>query len=240
MNRKRETVEMATEPASVPRAGARRSVVPPGATRRPDRRQDILYSAERLFSSKGYHRVSLRDIATDANVPLALVGYYFGKKDELFRTIFERRKEYIEERITAIAEVDCSLANTEAVRTVIATWVQPVVDLRASEHGEWFSVLVARAIWEPGDETTNIVKTFYDPLANVFIDTMSRVLPSCTRDQIVWGYEFAVGALLMLIADRRVERLSLHGAKSGDPAQVERLIDFLNAGFLSIARRSTE
>jgi AcrR family transcriptional regulator len=227
-----------TKRAPPRRATARRSVVPAEVSSRPDRRQNILHSAEWLFSSRGYHAVSLRDIATHANVPLALVGYYFGKKDELFKTIFEHRKSYIELRIAAIAAVRCSPRNKAAVRAIIAAWAQPVIDLRASEYGEPFSVLVARAIWEPSEEAANVVKAFYDPLANVFIKTMRCALPECSRDQIVWGYEYALGSLLMLIADHRVERLSTHGAKSGDPSQGEPLIDFLTAGFLSMARRA--
>ncbi|WP_409076753.1 hypothetical protein [Paraburkholderia sp. BL23I1N1] len=80
-------------------------------------------------------------------------------------------------------------------------------------------------------------KTFYDPLANAFVDAMQRALPECSRDQIIWEYEYALGALLMTIADRRVERLSRHGAKSGDPSQGGPLIDFLSAGFVAMNRR---
>lgn len=40
------------------------------------------------------------------------------------------------------------------------------------------------------------------------------------RDSAVWGDEFALEALLVFVVDRRVGRLSRHGAKSGDPAQV--------------------
>jgi hypothetical protein len=54
------------------------------------------------------------------------------------------------------------------------------------------------------------------------------------RDKIVWAYEFSLGAMLMLIADPRVERLSRHGAKSGDPAQYDYLVGFLKVGFLSV------
>jgi len=51
----------------------------------PNRRRSILLAAERLFASKGFHGVSIRDIADEAGVPLALVGYYFGPKAELYQ-----------------------------------------------------------------------------------------------------------------------------------------------------------
>jgi Tetracyclin repressor-like, C-terminal domain len=65
-----------------------------------------------------------------------------------------------------------------------------------------------------------MAKDYYDPLSGGFIETICEALPGVKRDSVVWGYEFALEALLMFVADPRVERLSRHGAKSGDPAQV--------------------
>jgi AcrR family transcriptional regulator len=218
-------------------ARVRRSAVPATGIDRVDRRQDILHSAELLFSKHGYHPVTVRDIATHAGVPLALVGYYFGKKHELLQTIFEHRKSYISDRIERMGQVDCSAANPHAVEDIIRAWAEPVLSLRAGEDAQPFAVLVARSIWEPGEEARHVVTTYYDELANVFLETMCKALPKVHRDKVVWGYEFSLGALLMLIADERVERLSKHGAKSGDAAQTELLIGFLTAGFLSAVAR---
>ena len=46
----------------------------------PNRQANILQAAERLFATRGFHGVSIRDIADEAGVPLALVGYYYGPK----------------------------------------------------------------------------------------------------------------------------------------------------------------
>ncbi|MCV7412088.1 hypothetical protein AWC05_13720 [Mycobacterium florentinum] len=55
----------------------------PGKT---DTRDQILLTARRLFSERGYDKTSLRDIATEAQVDTALIRHYFGTKDDLFRT----------------------------------------------------------------------------------------------------------------------------------------------------------
>ncbi len=73
---------------------------PPKETR-PDRRYAILLAAEKLFAQRGYNGVSIRQIADEAGVPLALVGYYFGPKNELFRAIFEHWNSTIRERLGA-------------------------------------------------------------------------------------------------------------------------------------------
>ena len=54
-------------------------------------REKILDAAEELFAERGYHGVSIREIVGRAGVDLALVHYYFGPKDALFREVIERR-----------------------------------------------------------------------------------------------------------------------------------------------------
>jgi AcrR family transcriptional regulator len=50
-------------------------------------REAILAAARGRFLSDSYDAVGLRDIAGDAGVDVALVGRYFGNKEELFRQV---------------------------------------------------------------------------------------------------------------------------------------------------------
>ena len=61
--------------------------------RAPDTAARILDAAESLFSIRGYHGVSLRDIATQAGVQVALTHYHFGAKDDLFGGVIDRRAD---------------------------------------------------------------------------------------------------------------------------------------------------
>jgi AcrR family transcriptional regulator len=56
-----------------------------------DKQIDILFAAERLFATKGFDGTSVRDIAHEANVNVAMINYYFGSKDKLLDTFFEWR-----------------------------------------------------------------------------------------------------------------------------------------------------
>jgi AcrR family transcriptional regulator len=51
----------------------------------------ILDAAEELFSQRGFDGVTMRQIATKANVDVALANYHFGKKLEVFYAVFDRR-----------------------------------------------------------------------------------------------------------------------------------------------------
>lgn len=68
---------MMNNPADPPARRGRRS----GS---PDTRAQILEVARRRFLAEGYHAVTLRSVATEAGVDLALVSYYFGSKKGLF------------------------------------------------------------------------------------------------------------------------------------------------------------
>ena len=51
----------------------------------------ILDAAEKLFASQGFHGTSVRDIAHEADVNIAMISYYFGSKEKLIEAIFLKR-----------------------------------------------------------------------------------------------------------------------------------------------------
>ncbi len=56
-----------------------------------NKQQLLLDTAERLFSQKGYDGTSVRDIAAEAGINTAMISYYFGSKEKLMESIFERK-----------------------------------------------------------------------------------------------------------------------------------------------------
>ena len=59
------------------------------------RRQRLLDAAEELFLSRGFASVSTNDIARLAGCNHALIHYYFGNKEDLFRQLFLAKIEHI-------------------------------------------------------------------------------------------------------------------------------------------------
>ena len=62
---------------------------------KPDTKQRILDSAERLFAEYGFAGVSLRTIIADAKVNLAAIHYHYRSKEALFDAVILRRLEPI-------------------------------------------------------------------------------------------------------------------------------------------------
>jgi len=200
------------------------------ASPRPDRKQAILLAAEKLFAQRGYHAVTIRQIADEAAVPLALVGYYYGQKHELFYAIFEHWNRTIEERLAALQSVSHDPANPETLKLIIEAFTGPVLKLRASSEGEYYALLVARELGHVLDETDRVLRAYFDPMAHAFIDALQEALPHATRGQVAWCYQFALGSLLHHLSDTRVERLSHNEARQGDADAAPMLVAFIVGG----------
>src|SRR5690348_7129302 len=60
-----------------------------------NKKEIIIESAIKLFSTKGFEGTSVRDIASDAGVNVAMINYYFGSKEKLFESVVEHRASFL-------------------------------------------------------------------------------------------------------------------------------------------------
>jgi AcrR family transcriptional regulator len=213
---------------------ARRAV---DRSERPDRQQAILLAAEKLFSQHGYRAVSIRQIAEEAGVPLALVSYYHGQKHELFAAIFAHWRGTVDERLALLAVAREGVPGADMLRRVVEAFVQPVLRLRASAEGEYYAQLVARELFYRTPEAVQVLADHFDPMAHAFIDALHAACPGSSRAAAAWAYQFAVGALLHHISDDRVERLSRRRNKPSDAGAAPLLVDFISAGIGAVLAR---
>jgi len=198
-------------PASRKRAAASEEV-----TLAPNRQANILQAAERLFAARGFHGVSIRDIADEAGVPLALVGYYYGPKLSLYHAIFRAHAGYIDVRLQSLAQAQAAAAPGLLLEEIVKAFVLPVLEVARQPAGQHFLRLLARGMTEHLEEDEPIIRELFDPLAHAFIDAIASALPQATRGQAAWCYQFALGALLHHVNDQRIERLSLGQNQPGD------------------------
>ena len=55
----------------------------------------IMEAAEQLFAEKSYDSTSVRDIAKAANINIAMISYYFGSKEDLIKSLFWYRMQFM-------------------------------------------------------------------------------------------------------------------------------------------------
>lgn len=198
-----------------------------------NRRQAILLAAERLFATDGFHAVSLRDIAAEAGVPVALVSYHYGTKNDLYRAIFESWLPSVHRRR---ALLDAALADeaTLTLEAVLKAFVSPLIAMNRDPAGQYFAKMAARDLAVPTPESDQVQREYFDPMAHAYIDALQRLFPRRSRADVAWCYQFMLGAVLHHLSDVRVERLSQGTAMAADPAREPMLLAFVAAGFRGV------
>ena len=91
-----------------------------------DKQIQIIETAEELFADRGYDGTSVRDIADEAGVNVAMISYYFGSKEKLMEALFEHRIGSIQMRVESLLKDD-SLTPFEKVNMLIDDHVERVM-----------------------------------------------------------------------------------------------------------------
>jgi AcrR family transcriptional regulator len=73
-----------------------------------DKQLQILQTAERLFAEKGFDGTSVRDIARDANINVAMVSYYFGSKEKMLEALILHRTSDLRMQLDNILKLELS------------------------------------------------------------------------------------------------------------------------------------
>lgn len=202
-------------------------------TKRKDR---ILDAAEALFAKHGFDGVSMRKVAEDAGVDLALSSYHFGNKRGLFDAVLLRRAEVLNETRLAALE-RCKAEAGEGgptVEAIINAFLEPMLAHGYQEDEGWrhYFELVAQvnSSFEWGGQ---LMTKYFDPLVRKFIDALKEALPNADPADLYWCYHFLSGALTLTFAHTgRIDQLSDGIAKSEDMVGAyERMVPFVAAGF---------
>lgn len=114
---------------------------------------------------------------------------------------------------------------------IVRALVLPVVQAQGGEAGVAYAKLVAREVSDPREAERGIVAEYFDPFAVEFVHAIRTVLPRQDPDYAHWAYLYAVGALVMSVFDRRIERISEGQTHAGDlKNKAEYLVRFIVAG----------
>lgn len=204
-----------------------------------DTRVKLLDAAERLFAEHGYDGTSLRDIATRANLHLALSTYHFGTKERLFEEVIQRRATEIQGiRLAELEKVDIDqLPREEAVRALIEAYAMPMIRARYGSSRQWqahvrlLSQLISVKRWVP------LIRKYYDTGGQRFIEKFEQLLPEADHDRLLDNFSFMICTMLYVCSytNRFDKQKARHlSAKEDIDAAVENFLRFTHAGFLAL------
>jgi len=87
-----------------------------------DKKAHIMDHAIALFADRGVEGTSIRELATNANVNVAMINYYFGSKEKLVEAIIEDKVTYMKDKIEEM-QTNEALTEIEKIDTVIKDYV---------------------------------------------------------------------------------------------------------------------
>lgn len=199
-----------------------------------DRGEIILDVSEGLFARHGYDGVTLRAVARAACVDVALINYYFGPKQQLFDTVFQRRARILNENRLLALSAALAENNPAPVEKIIEAYLRPLEMAQQSEDDGWrnYCALLAyvnnSALWGPV-----LMNRHFDAPMECFVDALAAALPNTERADLYWCYQFMSGALSLTFANTgRIDTMSGGLCRAEDfRTAYDRMIPFVAAGF---------
>jgi AcrR family transcriptional regulator len=195
-------------------------------------RDRILKVAEQVFAEMGFDAASLRQIAQQADVPVALVSYHFKNKLNLYREVFLARDPSTgAQRRAGLALAQMEDDPARRLELIVKAVLAPMLSLRRSEGSAAFGVLLAREANDPKAGERGIIREIFDPVARPTIELLRGALPDRSEAELVWGFQMVIGTMLYVMADSgRTAHLS---GGAADPDDVEATVRHLVALLLN-------
>ncbi len=87
-----------------------------------EKQQYIISVAEKLFSVNGFDGTSVRDIAQEAGVNVAMISYYFGSKEKLMEAVFEQKTNVMRLKVENLLQ-NFELSGLQKIYSLIDDYV---------------------------------------------------------------------------------------------------------------------
>lgn len=210
----------------------------------PGTRDRLRAAAVELFADRGYDAVSVRDVTRKARANLASVGYHFGSKQQLFaesladlaRTLNERR----------LAALDALLADGKkpSLRQVLDAFARSLLEASTSgtSEGQRLHRLISRAFAEADEIARKVFRQELQPVAVRFRDAIRAACPGLSAAQAGLGVALFAGSLVHAMrwaVSPPIPDLAPVTSNATPETLLVLLLDFGEAGFLSLARGGT-
>lgn len=199
----------------------------------------ILDVAEELFALYGYDGVTMRQIASQADVDVALASYYFGKKLDLFYTVFNRRAEVLSKwRRAALIEKQAKAdGKPQTLEEIIEAFLLPLKIAQESGESGWrnYLALLAYVLTSPVWNKI-LMPSVFDKRVAEFLDALRAIFPEAEEHKLHWCYQYMSGSMALIMAQTgRIDRISDGLCQASDfDAAYRHMVPFLAAGFRTV------
>ncbi|ONH59907.1 TetR family transcriptional regulator [Frankia sp. CcI49] len=181
----------------------------------PDTRAAILEVARRRFLDQGYRSVSLRSIAAEAGVDVALISYFFDSKKGLFGAALGLVANP-PELLSSALRGDRATMPERVLRTILTTWDEP-------DLGGQLEVMAVALMQEP-----EFARLFREVLEREIIGRVAEYLGGADAPQRAAAFSAQVAGIIF---SRYVLRLEPIASMPADE-----LVRYLSPGLRAVLR----
>jgi len=192
----------------------------------------ILDAAERLCGTHGIEAVSIRDIAAEADVAIAVIYHHYKSKANLLHAILSTRfAEIKDEYDRLLAQLEAQ--KSPAVKDIVRAVLQPINQWRRPDRQAALQ-FYALALVSPLPELRDTIDAGVAGFRRV-VALLERALPGLTHEDICWRLHFAMKITHLTQWDAgRLTIMSKGDCRSDDAEEaLARGIAFAEAAFLA-------
>lgn len=151
-------------------------------------RATLLKTGAKLFAQFGYHGVSMRTLAAEAEVNLATVGYHFGGKAGLYEAIIQSIIDVHEDIFPTADEMEKKMAaaagDLSAQGEVVEWYISRVVHgVLGHEQHIWPVFIISRELVQPSDIFPKLNEEFFQPTVASVHAVVDNVLGDCDVEE---------------------------------------------------------
>jgi AcrR family transcriptional regulator len=158
----------------------------------------LLDAAEQLFANKGFENVSIRELASEADVNIAAINYHFQGKENLFREVILRR--FVAQRDSTLAALDKILVSTQgkpSLDDVVGTMVGQYLEnaLAHAGSGNFMNLMVREMHENKGHASSAFFKEMVAPVFMAFSRALITARPRLEQEELNWIIASIVGQI---------------------------------------------
>lgn len=194
---------------------------------KPDKKDHIIAAAEKLFALRGYDSTSIRDICQEAEVNVAMVNYYFGSKDGMFREMVEQKASFMRGKLEALV-ADKTITPIRKMEIAIEHQVN-----RMFQHKPFTMVVIREMSKDSENSLRNLLQEIFLPNMKLLRSIIKQGIRSREFRKVDVELTIAtiIGAIWNIIStgDIMLSGLGKSQSSVSDPGQLKkRLIKHLH------------
>jgi AcrR family transcriptional regulator len=168
-------------------------------------KEKILDVAEELFLTRGYEKVSVRDITKAAGANVASVNYHFKCKEDLYRDVFRRRLKRISDSKLSAVEKYLQEAGAPTVENTVHSIVRAFLeDLLVNEEAVKLLSIITQEMSDDGIASDLFLEEGAYPVQRRMWQLLKQAKPDLSDQQIALCFSSIIGQIFHFVRAKSV------------------------------------